>query len=123
LLAVTVRLPHGHHAEWRPVEIGLFADQYLKKGKPLAKVVSRSTDDKTITLAYKAEVPIQSAALHYTTDTGAWQKREWKSIPLSISGDSGVSGTIPTARPIVYFVTTTDERKATVSSEHEVIDR
>ena len=39
-LCVTVNMPHGHPQGWAPVEIGLFVDQHLRKGKPLAQIES-----------------------------------------------------------------------------------
>lgn len=120
-LCVTVRMPHGHKEGWTPVEIGLFVDQHLKKGKPLARVVSSKREGTTVRVRFKAEVPITSAALAHAPATGPWQKREWKSVPLKITGDT-VTAELPKGRPLVYFVTLTDERKATISSEHEVVE-
>src|SRR5262249_9561449 len=121
-LCVTVRLPHGHAQGWAPVEIGLFADQHLRKGKPLATISSARREGKTVEVRFKAEVPVKSAALCYTTDEGPWQKRLWKSVPLTV-GEGVVKGELPEGRPLVYFVTLTDERKATVSTEHEVLGK
>jgi dienelactone hydrolase len=119
-LAVTVRLPHGHPQGWAPMEIGLFVDQHLRKGKPLAKITAAKREGKTVTVLFKSEVPMKSAALCWTTDTGAWQKRVWQSLPLKVSGDR-VEAELPKGRPLVYFVTITDDRKATVSTEHEEV--
>jgi cephalosporin-C deacetylase-like acetyl esterase len=119
-LCVTARMPHSHEAGWAPKEIGLFADQHLKKGKPLATVVSTSETGGAVEVRFKPEVPVKSAALCWTTDTGAWEKRRWRSKALTV-GDGVVKGELPEGRPVVWFVTLTDERKATVSSEHEVV--
>lgn len=116
-LCVTVRMPHSHPAGWAPAEIGLFVDQHLKGGKPLAKVVSTSETDGAVEVRFKAEVPITGAALCYTTDAGPWQKREWKSVALTV-GDGVVKGQLPAGRPVVWYVTLTDGRKATISTEH-----
>jgi dienelactone hydrolase len=121
-LCVTVRMPHGHKQGWAPVEIGLFVDHYLRGGKALAKITSTKRDKRALTVRFQSEVPVVSAALCCTTDTGAWQKRLWKSTPLKIEGDR-VKAELPADRPLVYFVTLTDERKATVSSEHEKIGK
>jgi dienelactone hydrolase len=117
-LCITVRMPHGHPAGWAPVEIGLFVDGHLRKGKPLAKITRAKRDGKSVTVRFQSEVPVRSAALCCTSDSGPWQKRLWKSTPLKIEGDT-VKADLPAGRPLVWFVTLTDERKATVSSEHE----
>jgi hypothetical protein len=119
-LCVTVRMPHGHQAGWRPKEIGLFVDSVLNQGKPLARIVERSREGKNVTVQFKAAIPINSAALHYTTDTGAWQKREWKSMPAEVKGETATA-VLPAAPGIVYFITLTDNREAVISTEHEEI--
>jgi dienelactone hydrolase len=117
-LCVTVRMPHGHPQGWAPVEIGLFADQHLRGGKPLARITDAKRDGKTVTVRFRSEVPVASAALCWTSAGGPWQKRLWKATPLKVNGDQ-VTAELPETRLLVYFVTLTDERKATVSSEHE----
>jgi dienelactone hydrolase len=119
-LCVTVNMPHGHKQGWAPVEIGLFVDQYLAGGKPLAKLEPAKRDGSRVEVKFWAEVPITSAALHYTTDTGPWQQRKWQTQPLEVK-DTTVEATLPEARPLVYFLTLTDERKAMVSTEHETL--
>jgi dienelactone hydrolase len=122
-LCVTVNMPHGHSQGWAPVEIGLFADQYLRKGTPLpaftgeVSVVGRG--QKTFAQAgYQSPGPLDKAELHWTTDTGAWQKRKWHSAAAP-SSEKHVSAELPAERPLVYFLTITDKRKATVSTENQ----
>ena len=78
---MTVKMPHGHPQGWAPKEIGLFVDSVLKKGEPLAqtRALCRSPTARRRRRC-DSEVPVASAQLHYTTDTGPWQKREWKSL-------------------------------------------
>jgi hypothetical protein len=120
-LRVTVNLPHGHGEGWAPVEIGLFVDQHLRGGKPLAKIESVKRDGHRIEVPYRAEVPVTSAALHTTSDTGAWKERKWHSRSATIDGGT-VKAELPAVRPLVYFLTLTDRRKATVSTEHEILE-
>ena len=120
-LCVTVRMPHGHPSGWRPVEIGLFADQHLRGGKPLAEVGPMKVKGDAVEASVKASVPIAKAGLHHTSDTGAWQKRKWLSAPAEFAGGT-VRAKLPTARPLVFFLTVTDQRGATVSAEHQVIE-
>ena len=121
-LCVTVRMPHGHQAGWRPAEIGLFADSVLCSGKPLATVGPMKVAGNAVESAVKAAEPITKAELHYTADTGAWQKRAWKSVPATLA-DGVVRATLPSDRPLVFFLTVTDRRGATVSTEHAVLPR
>jgi dienelactone hydrolase len=121
-LCVTVNMPHGHPQGWAPVEIGLFADQHLRGGKPLARIESCRRDGGTVHVKYKAVLPMTSAALHYTTDTGMWSKRKWLTQPVRIDGTT-VLANLPVTRPLVYFLTLTDDRNATVSSEHETLEQ
>ena len=119
-LCITVRMPHGHPPGWEPVEIGLFVDSILSDGKPLAKIGKVSRHEKQVTVNFQSEVLIKSAALHYTTGTSSWKEREWKSIDAILKNNSA-SATLPALKDVTWFLTLTDERDATVSSEHETI--
>ena len=120
-LCVTVGMKHSHPHGWAPKEIGLFVDSVLRRGAPLPRVVSDRRNGKQVTAAFKATVPIQAAALHYTTDRGAWKDRRWHSPPARIEADR-VTATLPTEKGIVYFLTITDRRGATVSTEHRMLN-
>jgi dienelactone hydrolase len=121
-LCVTVNMPHSHPAGWAPKEIGLFVDQHLRRGKPLARIATVKRDGNRVEVKFRAEVPVPQAALHFTTDTGPWQKRKWQTQPARLDGTT-VRALLPETRPLVYFLTLTDERKATVSTEHEVLEK
>jgi dienelactone hydrolase len=120
-LCVLVNLPHGHPQGWAPVEIGLFVDQHLRGDRPLARIESVKRAGARVAVKFRTEVPLVRVALHYTTDAGPWQKRAWQTKEARVAGDV-VRAELPTARPLVYFLTLTDRRKATVSTEHEVVD-
>jgi len=119
-LCIKVRMPHGHQAGWAPKEIGIFVDSILTKGKPLTKIGEVSRKEKLITANFQNEVPIKSAALHYTTGTGSWKEREWKTIAAE-TGNKTVTATLPSLAGVTWFIALTDERDATVSSKHETI--
>lgn len=121
-LGVTVNMPHSHPQGWAPVEIGLFAEQHLRKGKPLARIESCHCKGDQVEVTFRAEVPVTGAALHFTTDTGPWKERKWQTRALDVKG-TGVNAELPKGRPLIYFLTLTDSRKATVSTEHEVLPR
>ena len=115
-LCVIVNLPHGHPQGWAPKEIGLFVDQHLTGGTPLATIKSAVRKDSQVIVEFESDRPIQSAALHSTTDTGEWQKRKWTTVLAQVDGQRCVADM--TDDPQVYFVTLTDDRGATVSTEH-----
>jgi len=121
-LCVTVAMPHGHPQGWAPVEIGLFVDRYLKKGVPLPRIENVKRDGNKIEASFASETPVTKAALHTTTDTGPWKNRKWSTTPATVKGES-LRAELPPQRPLVYFLTVTDDRKATVSSEHEELSK
>jgi len=120
-LCVTVNMPHSHEDGWAPVEIGLFADQYLRGGAPLARIRSVERKGSHVKVNFTSALPVERAALHYTTDTNEWNQRQWETVEAAIEGSTVKAG-LPEDRPLVYFLTLTDSRKATVSTEHEVIE-
>jgi dienelactone hydrolase len=120
-LCVTKEMPHSHRAGWAPGEIGAFVDQYLTKGPALTKIGRVQRDGGKVTVSFTAGgAPIQGAQLVYTTDEGEWQKRKWQTQDLKVEGND-VKAELPAGRPLVWFVTITDERKVTVSTAHEVV--
>jgi dienelactone hydrolase len=121
-LCVRVRMPHGHPQGWAPVEIGLFVDQHLNKGKPLPVVDSQKRTGKMVEVKFRSSTPVTAAALHYTTDAGAWKDRNWQTVSAAVEGNT-IRAELPDARPLVYFVTLTDDRQAVASSEHEVVEK
>ncbi len=139
-LCVTVKMPHGHKAGWARPEIALFVDSVLRDGTRLTQVEAQHRDDSTVTVDFSSQVPITSAALHTTTDKGPWKKRSWKSTRLNLGSGQVTSGqvtsgqvtsgqvtsgkitaTLPAESGLVYFLTLTDQRGATVSTEHVVL--
>jgi dienelactone hydrolase len=121
-LCVTVKMPHGHRQGWAPVEIGVFVDQHLRGGKPLPRIESVKRDANRVTVKVRARVPVQKAALHFTTDAGEWKQRKWQTREMTVRGDT-VTAELPRDRPLTYFLTLTDSRKATVSTEHQGIGK
>jgi hypothetical protein len=116
-VAVTVRMPHGHTSGWAPVSIGLFADQHLRSGTPLPSIGVMTIDGETCHAPFESDTRIQSGDLHYTTDMGKWVNREWRSVGAS-TDQGGLTAALPEERPLVCFLTLTDDRGAVVSTEH-----
>ena len=114
-------MPHGHPQGWAPTEIGLFTDSVLKQGKPLAKIGALEVVDGTASAKYSGPVEVKEAQLHYAVASGAWQKRNWTTIEATFERGV-VKAKVPHARPLVLYLTVTDERGALVSTPHLVIN-
>jgi hypothetical protein len=119
-LCITVNMPHGHRQGWAPAEIGLFVDAHLCQDRRLPIIEAVRRDGKSIDMTVRAELPIAGAALHFTIDQGSWKDRKWETRPAQVSGKT-VRAELPAARPLVYFLTVTDSRKATVGTEHDTV--
>ncbi len=116
-IRIQVRMPHGHQVGWAPKEIGLFVDSVLIGGDPLPKLGSMKTAGGKATASFTSKLPVVKGQLHYTSDTGPWPKRVWKSVDATVA-DGTVSAKLPDARPLVYYLDVTDKRGAMVSTEH-----
>ena len=120
-LGITPTLRHSHQAGWAPVEIGLFADSVLRDGASLPRLGAMQTTGDTASASCESKAPITKAQLHFAKAEGVWQKRSWTSVDATIKGQE-VSAKIPAApRPLVYFLTVTDNRGATVSTPHALL--
>ncbi|MBC7816879.1 MAG: acylamino acid-releasing protein, partial [Planctomycetaceae bacterium] len=60
-------------------------------------------------------IKLKQAALHYTTDGDAINKRTWKTTVATIDGSTITAESAP-AEATVWFLTVTDERDAVISS-------
>lgn len=115
MVAVIPRLPHGHI--WTFPEVDLFLDSQLREGTGLARLGALQTEGGRVSATVKSPTELREALLHYTTDGGAWQNREWKSIPAKIEGET-VSAELPGTGPLVYYLAVKDARGVTVSTAH-----
>ncbi|MEM7233747.1 MAG: alpha/beta fold hydrolase [Planctomycetota bacterium] len=130
-LSVQVRLPHGHSAGWTPDEIARFVDGVLLPGAPGLPRVSSMTINgypTNVSATFTSKLKVKKAALHYTTDVGPWQKRHWKSAAAAHRSQSGKDGFIgflsamlPKERPIVFYLSVTDDQGGEVSTPHETL--
>lgn len=114
-MRIEVNMPHGHAPGWAPREIGWFIDSFCRDGKPLPVPGSLVTIGDQVRLSYTSGVPLKSAALHYTTDTGLRSKRSWKSVPATI-GNAAVTAPKPPADANTWYMALTDERDAMVTT-------
>ncbi len=114
-MRIEVNMRHGHPSGWAPQEIGLFIDSFCRAGKPLAVPGKITTDGDKVRLSFTSAVPIKSAALHYTTDTGLRSKRVWKTLPAEV-GNGVITAPKPSAEMNTWLIALTDERGAMVTS-------
>jgi PhoPQ-activated pathogenicity-related protein len=114
-MRIEVNMKHSHPAGWEPEEIGLFIDSFCRSEKPLASTGQPTFDNDKILMTYTSAVPLKSAALHYTTDTGLRSKRVWQSLPGEIASNV-VTVARPPAEANTWFIAVTDQRDAMVTS-------
>lgn len=119
-LSVTTTLQHSHEHGWAPPEIALFMDSVLQQGQPLAQVSRMTLAGSKITSTFQASVPVIRGQLSYASPEGPWQKRTWKTVDAVLEGNT-VQAILPATRPLVFFLTVTDSRGATTSSQHAIL--
>jgi dienelactone hydrolase len=118
VLSIRVRLPHGHI--WTFGEVDAFIDSHLKRGEALPALGKMTRDGMKVSAPVTLKRKAKAAQLHYARAVGPWQKREWKSIPAE-TADGRVTAKLPADRPVVYFLSVTDDRGLEVSTGHEIL--
>ncbi|MCS7468784.1 hypothetical protein NZK35_19200 [Stieleria sp. ICT_E10.1] len=96
-------------------QIGLYIDSFCRGGTPLPVPGAMATDGETVRLSYTSAVPLKSAQLHDTTDTGLRSKRDWQSLSAEIASDE-VTAPRPPASANTWFIALTDQRDAMVTT-------
>ncbi len=119
MIRIQPKMRHGHPPGWKPKEIGIFIDSYCKDGKSLLSLGSPKIKDGTVSISVSDSGDVQSATLHFTTETGLRSKRNWKSIEAKVSAGKITAGPLP-ADANTWFFTVRDKRDAMVSSEVEI---
>ncbi|MCA9085147.1 MAG: prolyl oligopeptidase family serine peptidase [Planctomycetaceae bacterium] len=126
-MRIEVNMRHGHPPGWAPKEIGLFIDSYCRRetsstdeadgsiGQPLPVPDAPRQDGDHIVVNVQTAVPLKSAALHYTTDSGRRSDRKWTTVPAEIS-QSVVRAMMPPDNANTWFVSVTDQRDAMVTT-------
>ena len=115
LMRIEVNMPHGHQAGWSPREIGIFIDSYCRDGETLPVPGDFKVLDDKIKLQYVSAVPLKSATLHFTTDSGQRSKRMWLSTPADFNAQT-VTVPAPPANANTWFIALTDQRDAMVTT-------
>ncbi|HWB01798.1 MAG TPA: GDSL-type esterase/lipase family protein [Verrucomicrobiales bacterium] len=117
-VSVRVDLPHGHI--WTFKEVDAFVDHVLKpdSDSPALPGLSEITqDNNSISTRILNGAAVAKAELHYTTMTGNWQQRQWKSMPANLRGGE-IQALLPAESPLTYFFTVTDSRGLMTSTAY-----
>ena len=112
-LSLRIRLPHGHN--WTFKEVDAFVDSQLKGGEPVPSLAEMKIVGDVASARFHSKVPVVKTEFNYTTDSGPWQKREWKTIDASREVESIISVCVPKERPLVCFLSLIDERDVTIT--------
>lgn len=117
-LSMKIRMPHDHPPAGDPPEIRVFADSIVHGEPGLAIVTDQGQSGALAWVEWEQEVPVQSAELVYTTDTGNWVTREWRSVPARLTSfGHRAEVAIPSGTTACFF-NLKDERGCIVSSGH-----
>lgn len=115
-MRIQLKMAHGHRPGWLPEEIGIFIDAHCRGGKGLATLSKPVTgSDGQVSVSFETPVPITSATLHYTTDSGLRSKREWQKREAAV-GEGVITVEAPPEDANTWFITATDERDAMIST-------
>lgn len=117
-ISVQIRLPHGHI--WTFGEVDAFVDSVLRRAPALPRLGEMTMQDTHALAHLTSTVPLKNAELHFTTDSGDWQKRTWQTTPATLHANR-VSASLPPARPLVCYLSVTDERGLKVSTQHVLL--
>lgn len=119
-VSLKVRMEHGQDQGASPVEILPFMDQHLRGGKALPELGKPDRDGNLVEVRFKSPVAVSKAELCFTTDSGIWEARKWQTRGAKIDGRT-ISSELPTERPLTFFISITDDRGASVTTEYESI--
>lgn len=114
-MRIQINMRHGHPPGWAPQEIGLFIDTFCRHGEPLPAPGKLAVEKGRVRLNYQSVVPLKSATLHYTTETGLRSKRTWKETPADITKEV-ITCPQPPAEANTWFISLTDERDAMITT-------
>ena len=108
---------HGHFFG-RPKALEVFMNHHLKGGVSLADIGETKEIDGKVTAPVVSKAELIRAQLHYTLDAlpGNSKSRKWVSVKAEIK-DNQIIAKLPSAKTTIYFLTVTDQRNATVSSD------
>jgi dienelactone hydrolase len=115
-VSVILDLKHGHI--WTFDEVDTFVNSHLRGEKPLPRLGPAKRKGDRASASVNSPVLLTEAALHYTSDGGEWQKRHWETVRAEIKAGT-VTAQLPEKRPLVWYLSVTDERGLRTGTEHE----
>jgi len=116
-LSIVVNRKHSHPDGWAPVEIELFANQYLKGGTPLPELRGLVVRNGQVEARVRSQVQLTRGELIYTYEDPASPKSLWRSAPAEFTAGR-VRARLPEPAPRAIFLNVTDESGATVSTQY-----
>ncbi len=117
ILSIPLVMEHGGKPAQTPEEIRVFAESIFNGGDPLPHITGQGREGGSAWVTYSGKVPVATAELNFTNDTGKWQDRKWEAIPAQIPASGRVEASVPEGAATYYF-NLHDERGCVVSSEH-----
>lgn len=116
--AIHVNLPHGHI--WTFGVVDAFVDSVLRQGEPLPRIGEpRVSDDIAWARVPEHADGISGVKLHYSVDSGVWQKRGWQAVDGKWNAEAKrIEAQLPEQRPLTFFLQVTDGHGLKTSSTH-----
>ncbi|MFT4688727.1 MAG: lysophospholipase L1-like esterase/dienelactone hydrolase [Limisphaerales bacterium] len=119
-VALHHKLRHGHI--WTFKIVDAYIDSVLRQGSGLVRLGELRVIGNQAAAPILAETKATSAKLWVTGDQGAWQKRNWKTLPATIV-DRKIQAELPAERPLAFFLQAEDERGLLTSTTHAELGR
>ena len=116
-VTLCIQINRGHGHIWTFPEVDAFIDSHLRKGEPLLTIGPMKIEGVRASASISSTATVATAQLNYTTNSGPWQSRVWKSMPATMNGKT-VSVTLPVERPLVCYFYVADQRGLAVSNPH-----
>lgn len=115
-LSIHRRMPHGQREGESPEEIHIFANSFLKNGRPLTTIQNTIRNGRNVSVEFSSSRPITRCDLIFTKDRGAWGDRYWDNYPADLQG-AHATAILPIG-VTTYFFNLADEDGFIVSSDH-----
>jgi len=114
-VSMAVNRPHGHI--WTFPEVDAFVSSVLRREPALVRFGAPTVEANRLSARLGQVTGLRNLSLCYTTDSGAWQQRKWRTVPAQIE-NGRVTAELPASRPLVAYLACDDEVGSHVSSEH-----
>jgi dienelactone hydrolase len=117
-LAIRVDMVHNLEIGIKVREVFTFSNSVLMGKKQLPKIIDQGIENGIAWGTFDTTVPVIKAELNYSTHTGDWKKRKWKSMPAELDETAKrVTANIP-ENTRVYCINIITKRRNIVSFPH-----